>query len=230
MPVERPDDEGRALHAHDQHPRSSGELHLAVSHRTPALPGEIDVPDRVQAADLIERDHLSADEPAVHAPSTMPSVASRQADAHPGPHENDAHRSHHHRGNHLYGDGTGGHNRHNRAGEAANGREQGVKREVVELNGEQYDACSDPCDGQASTFFLTPNCTTQTISSFAGHGHTMALRRRPADTTPGVTTRDLESYGSLRRSRDGRGKSVSITEKCRMIGRVARDAGRRDRV
>jgi len=50
--------------------------------------------------------------------------------------------------------------RHSRAGEAANCREQGVKREVVELNGEQHDACSDPCDGQASTFFLTPNCTT----------------------------------------------------------------------
>jgi len=47
-----------------------------------------------------------------------------------------------------------------RAGEAADSREQGVEREVVELDGEQHDACSDPCDGQASTFFLTPNCTT----------------------------------------------------------------------
>ena len=79
---------------------------------------------------------LLADEPAVHAPSAMPSVASRQRGAHPGSHENDARRSHQHRGNHLYGDGTGGHHRHNRAGEAANGREQGVERKVVELDGE----------------------------------------------------------------------------------------------
>jgi hypothetical protein len=125
------------------------------------------VPDRVKAADLIERDHLSADKTAVHAPSAMPSLASRQAGAHQGPHENDARRSHHHRRNHLYGDGTGGCHRHNRTGEAANSGEQGVKREVVELNSEQHDAYSDPCDGQASTFFLTRIVRPHTISSFA---------------------------------------------------------------
>ena len=66
----------------------------------------------------------------------MPSVAGHQARRLPGPHENDAHRSHQHRDNHLYGDGTGGRNRHKRAGEAANSREQGVERKVVELDGE----------------------------------------------------------------------------------------------
>jgi hypothetical protein len=91
----------------------------------------------------------------VYAPSAMPSLASCHAGAHPGPHENDARRSHRHGGNDLYGDGTGGHNRHSRAGEAANSRERGVQREVMELDGEQHDAYSDPCDGQASTFFLT---------------------------------------------------------------------------
>jgi hypothetical protein len=66
----------------------------------------------------------------------MPSVAGRQRGAHPGSHENDACRSHQHCGNHLNGHGIRGDNRHNRAGEAANGCEQGIEREVVELDGE----------------------------------------------------------------------------------------------
>ena len=64
----------------------------------------------------------------------------------------------------------------------------------------------------------TPNCTTQTINRFSGHGETRELRRRsqPIPTHPhnaGMTTRDLESDDSLPRSHHGRGKSVSIGER-----------------
>jgi hypothetical protein len=41
VPVGRPDDQGRAFHARDQHPRSPGERYLGAAHRTPALAGEI---------------------------------------------------------------------------------------------------------------------------------------------------------------------------------------------
>ena len=63
-----------------------------------------------------------------------------------------------------------------RGGEAADRGEQGVEREVVQLDGEQHDAGSDPGDGHASTFFLMPNSTAARRRTVREHGdHNVGL-------------------------------------------------------
>ena len=129
-------------------PAGSGDV--AAADGQPSFAGELDVAGAAGATDEVERDHLLPDEPAVHArewcgpwracraalirgrtrtmPTTASSTAARTCD----------------------GDGAGSDEGDDRAGEAADGREQGVEGEVVQLDGEEHHAGSDPCDGQAA--------------------------------------------------------------------------------
>ena len=54
----------------------------------------------------------------------------------------------------LQGDGVGSHEGDDGGGEAADGDEQGVEREVVQLHGDQHHADCDPCNGQSGPFVV----------------------------------------------------------------------------
>ena len=79
-------------------------------------------------------------------------VAGEQCGTHMRPDQADAHDRQQHHAAHLRGDGVGSEHRDQRAREAADGREQGIEGEMVQLYREEHHASSDPCDDQADIF------------------------------------------------------------------------------
>ena len=75
-----------------------------------------------------------------------------QRGTHPRSDQDDADNRQQHGGDDLHGDGTGSEQGDDRARKATDAREQRVKGEMVQLNGEEHHSGSDPSDGQADPF------------------------------------------------------------------------------
>ena len=155
-----PHDERRALDTRDQHPGARRERDVGATDREPSFAGKFDVAHASDAADEIERDHLLANEPSMHTAGVVRTVACEQRGAHPWPDQADATDRQQHSGDQLRGDGAGSEHGDQRSREAADGREQGIEREMVKLDREEHHARSDPYDDQAVTFLLRRKCTT----------------------------------------------------------------------
>ena len=107
-------------------------------------------PTPVQTPDEIERDHLLPDEASVDTAGTLAFVVVGEGSAHAAAEQG---------GSRLPATTTavttctamasGTIDSHGRGGEAAQGGEQGVERQVVELDGDQHHAHGDPRDGQS---------------------------------------------------------------------------------
>ena len=64
--VDRPHDERRALHGRHEDPCARRDRRVGAADGAPALAGEPDVADPVQAPDEVEREHLLPDQASVH--------------------------------------------------------------------------------------------------------------------------------------------------------------------
>ena len=180
--VDRPHDERGAVDGGDQH-RGAGRDRLAgAADREPALPGEAHVTGAVGTADAIERHDLLAHEAAVHtgragarrggARGRRSPAAARAGCRRRPPRRRPAACS----GEGVReGDGDDG------GGEAADGGEEGVEGEVVQLDAEQHHSGDDPRDGQADTFFRRLSLRADVLTGTRARSATVEWRSRPRE-------------------------------------------------
>src|SRR5690349_14926346 len=140
-----PHEQRRAAHLHHEHLRA-GRDHAVRGHREPVLAREAHMPDVVGVADRVERDRLLADETAVHTARDAPAAVLFEGVAHVGPGEDDAGDGddHGHRG--LEGDVVAAECGNPGGGEGAEGAEQRVGGEMVQLEEEQQHTHDQPRD------------------------------------------------------------------------------------
>ena len=148
-----PHDERGALHGCHEDSGAGRYRRIVATDRAPALAGEPDVTDPVQTSNEVEREHFLPDEASVHTSRSLDLVVMGEGSAHAAADKEDPQSGHHDRGGDLYGDGVRKNRGHGGAGEAAQGGEQGVERQVVQLHGDQHDANGDPREGHPTPSF-----------------------------------------------------------------------------